>query len=83
MCYGSSHGWGHLIMGHSLWGVKDGATHVTMGAPILSRLAKVQNSFSLEVSVALRGGSKLEDADTLCHRHRALQVALSRPLWSC
>ena len=34
MCYGSSHGWGHLFLGHSLWGVKDGVTHVIMGLPL-------------------------------------------------
>ena len=39
MCCGSSHGWGHLLLGHSLWGVKNGVTPVTMGSPVLRRLA--------------------------------------------
>ena len=25
---GSSHGWGHMLLGHSLWGVNNGGTHV-------------------------------------------------------
>ena len=60
MCRGSSHGWGHLLLGHSLLGVNKGFTHVTMGSPILRGLANVKNPFSLEASVALRGGSSLE-----------------------
>ena len=59
MCCGSSHGWGHLLLGHSLWGVSNGVTHVTMGSPILRRLANFRNPFSLEVSVAFWGGSIL------------------------
>ena len=59
MCCGSSHGWRHLLLGHSLWGVNNGVTHVTMGSPILTRLANVKKPFSLEASVALRGGSTL------------------------
>ena len=43
MCYGSSHGRGHLFVGHSLWGIKNGCTHVIMGSLILRRLAYVQN----------------------------------------
>ena len=59
MCCGSSHGWGQLLVGHSLWGVNNGVTHVTMGSPILRRLANVKNPFSLETSVALWGRSSL------------------------
>ena len=35
-------GWGHLLLGHSLSGVKDGVTHVIMESPILRTLVYVQ-----------------------------------------
>ena len=66
MCCGSSHGCGHLLLGHSLWGVNNWVTHVTMGSPILRRLANVKNPFSLEASVALRGGSRLAARFLFC-----------------
>ena len=40
------------LVGSQQWG----PTHVTRGSPILRRRANVKNPFSLEASVALRGG---------------------------
>ena len=41
---GSSHGWGHVFVGHYMGGVMYGVTHLTMGPPILGRVPCVQNS---------------------------------------
>ena len=60
MCCGSSHGWGHqfapglFFVGSQQWGhpCDNGVTHS-------EKARKCQNPFSLEASVALRGGSSL------------------------
>ena len=46
-----------IVRGPFLVGVNKGVTRLTMGSPIVRRLAHVQNSFSLEDSVAPLGGS--------------------------
>ena len=42
---GSSHGWGHVFVGHCMGGVMHGVTHLITGPPILGRVPHVQNSF--------------------------------------
>ena len=56
------------LVGNSLWGVDSGVTHVTMGSPILRRLANVKTPFLLEASVALRGVSTV--AGRVLHKTR-------------
>ena len=49
-----------MFVGHYMGGVMYGVTHLTMGPPILGRVPYVQNSLLDTISVAGRGGSKLE-----------------------
>ena len=67
-CWGTIYGMGRLPVGVgcvqggsisswvTVWDLRNGVIHVTMGSRILSRLANVQISFSLRVSVAPGAG---------------------------
>ena len=51
---------GHVFVGHCMGGVMYGITYLIMGPPILGRVPYVQNSLQDKVSVAGRGGSRVD-----------------------